>query len=139
MVIAQYAYEFAYTHDPLSGDTFPILPLRIANPHNPGRALDINTYLDSGAQRSLFDGWIAADLGFNLLSGRALSYGSLGGSIGGRLHQVRLFHPNLGEFDLEIGFSENLIPRNILGRDFFNLIQIGFRERYLAFYVTPTP
>ena len=135
----QYAYEIAYTPDPLTGDSFPILPLRIANLNNSGRALDINTYLDSGAQRSLFDGWIATALGFDLLSGQALSYGSLGGTIQGRLHQVRLSHLDLGEFDLEIGFSESPIRRNLLGRDFFNLIQIGFHERYLTFYVTPTP
>lgn len=139
MVTVQYVYEFAYIHDPLSGDPFPILLLRITNPHHPGQALDVNAYLDSGAQRSLFDGWIATSLGFDLLSGRALSYGSLGGLIGGRLHHVRLSHPDLGEFDLDIGFSERPISRNILGRDFFNLIQIGFRERHLTFYVTPTP
>ena len=52
---------------------------------------------------------------------------------------MRLFHGDLGEFELEIGFSESPIRRNILGRDFFNLLQIGFRERYLVFYVTPTP
>lgn len=139
MVAVQYAYELAYTRDPLTGDPFPILPLRIATPNNPGTALDINAYLDSGAQRSLFDGWIAISLGLDLLSGQALSYGSLGGMIQGRLHQIRLSHLDLGEFDLEIGFSENPIRRHILGRDFFNLIQIGFRERYLTFYVTPTP
>jgi len=42
-------------------------------------------------------------------------------------------------YALEIGFSENPIRRNLLGRGFFNLIQIGFRERYLTFYMTPTP
>jgi hypothetical protein len=139
VVTVQYAYEIAYTPDPLVGDSFPILPLRVTNLNNSGRALDVNAYLDSGAQRSLFDGWIATALGFDLLSGQVLSYGSLGGIIQGRLHQVRLSHLDLGEFDLEIGFSENPIRRNLLGRDFFNLIQIGFHERYLTFYVTPTP
>ncbi|MBI3756435.1 MAG: hypothetical protein HY267_00510 [Deltaproteobacteria bacterium] len=139
MVTVQYAYEISYAHDPFTGDPFPILPLQVTNLSNPGIALDVNAYLDSGAQRSLFDGWIATSLGLDLLSGQALSYGSLGGIIQGRLHQVRLSHFDLGEFDLEIGFSENPIRRNLLGRDFFNLIQIGFRERYLTFYVTPTP
>jgi hypothetical protein len=139
VVTVQYAYEIAYTHDPFTGNPFPILPLRAANLNNLGRALDINAYLDSGAQRSLFDGWIATSLGLDLLSGQALSYGSLGGTIQGRLHRVRLSHLDLGEFDLEIGFSESQIRRNLLGRDFFNLTQIGFRERYLTFYVTPTP
>jgi len=63
MVTVQYVAEFAYTYDPLSGDPFPLLPLQLANPHAPTQALDINAYLDSGAQRSLFDGWIATALG----------------------------------------------------------------------------
>jgi len=56
-----------------------------------------------------------------------------------RLHRVQLVHPVLGSFALEVGFSTVPISRNLLGRDFFNFIQIGFRERYLTFYVTPTP
>ena len=71
MVTVPYAYEIPYTPDPLSGDSFPVLPLRVINPRNPDQEpLDINTYLDSGAQRSLFDGWIATALGLDLLSGR---------------------------------------------------------------------
>ena len=48
------------------------------------------------------------------------------------LHAVRLSHPELGCFDLEIGFSPFPLRRNLLGRDFFNLVQIGFRERQQA-------
>ena len=31
------------------------------------------------------------------------------------------------------------IKRNLLGRDFFNLLQIGFRERRQVFYVSLEP
>ena len=79
-------------------------------------------------------------LGLNLYSGPRKVYGSTAGeSIEGRLHKVRLSHPDLGDFDLEIGFSTGVIRRNLLGRDFFNLIQIGFRERYHTYYLTPSP
>ncbi len=136
MATVQYAYEVAYTYDPLTGDPFPILPLQVANPHAPGQALDANAYLDSGAQRSLFDGWIATALGLDLLSGRELRYVSLAGiGLTARLHQVRLIHPNLGSVELEVGFSTTPISRNLLGRDFFNFFQIGFHERYLTFYL----
>jgi hypothetical protein len=76
-----------------------------------------------------------------LNSGQKKECGSLvkGAGVEARLHWVRLSHPELGDFDLEIGFTESPISRNLLGRDFFNLIQIGFRERYLTFYATPTP
>src|SRR5262249_8090177 len=139
MVTIQYVAEFAYTHDPLSGDPFPILLLQVANPHDPGQALDINAYLDSGAQRSLFDGWIATALGFDLLSGPELRYISIAGvGLAARLYQVRLTHPNLGSVELEVGFSTAPISRNLLGRDFFNFFQIGFHERYLTFYMSRT-
>jgi hypothetical protein len=102
--------------------------------------LDIDAYLDSGAERSLFEGWITRAIGLDLLAGRTIPYASLTRqTIEGRLHPVRLSHPSLGHFELEVGFSTGNISRNILGRDFFNLIQVGFRENHLAFYVTPTP
>jgi hypothetical protein len=138
MVAVQYAAEVAYTYDPISGDPFPILPLRIANPYDPGQALDTNTYLDSGAQRFLFDGWIATALGFDLFSGPELRYVSIAGvGLVARLHQVRFTLPNLGSVELEVGFSTIPISRNLLGRDFFNFFQIGFHERYLTFYMSP--
>jgi hypothetical protein len=139
MVTVQYSSEVAYTHDPLSGDLFPILPLQIANPHDPRQALDTNAYLDSGAQRSLFDGWIATALGFDLFSGPELRYASVtGASLAARLHTVSLTHPNLGSVELEVGFSTAPISRNLLGRDFFNFFQIGVHERYLTLYLSPT-
>jgi len=138
MTTVQYSYEVAYTHDPLSGDPFPILPLQVANPHAPEQALDTNAYLDSGAQRSLFDGWIATALGFDLFSGSELRYASVTGiSLAARLHTVSLTHPDLGSIALEVGFSTAPISRNLLGRDFFNFFQIGFHERYLTFYMSP--
>ena len=41
--------------------------------------------------------------------------------------------------DLDIGFSTVPLRRNLLGRDFFNLVQIGFRERQQVFYVRGEP
>ena len=140
METVSYAHRFDYTYDSESGELFPVLPLRIENLHNPQQALDFDTYLDSGTQRSLFDGRIAAEIGIDLSSGEDARYGSSSGFyIGAKLHTVRLSHPNLGIFDLKVGFSTIQIKRNLLGRDFFNFIQIGFRERHLLFYVTNVP
>lgn len=57
----------------------------------------------------------------------------------GRVHRVSLSHPTLGNFEIEIGFSTEPIRREILGRDFFSQIQIGFREKQLSYYITPEP
>lgn len=134
-----YDYQFNYIYD-LNGEPYPGLVLRISLPHHPEQTLDIDAYFDSGTQRSLLDGQLGRAMGLDLLSGRPIRYTSVTGSgIDARLHRIQLSHPDLGNFELEIGFSIGQISRNLLGRDFFNLIQIGFREQHLTFYVTPNP
>ena len=140
MVTVQYRHEFPYTYVEEYDDYFPILTLQMMNPHQPEQSLDVDGYLDSGAKRSFFDGWIAGALGLDLFSGPKVTHGSSAGfQTTGHLHQVRFFHPALGSFELEISFSTVAISRNLIGRDFFNLVQIGFREKYLIFYLDPTP
>ncbi len=135
MPTVAYTYQFPYRQSRADAP-FLILPITISNPHQPARAIDAIAYLDSGAQRSLFDGRLARLIGLDLFDGRRLPFAS---SIEALLHAVRLSHPELGDFDLELGFSTVPLRRNLLGRDFFNLVQIGFRERRLVFYVTPEP
>ena len=139
MTTVSYSRRFNYLYD-LQNQRFPGLPLRISSPNHPEQELDIDAGLDSGAQRSLFNGEIGRVLGLDLFSGREVAYVSTTGvSVIARMHPVSLSHPALGRFRLEVGFSTTHIRRNLLGRDLFNLIQIGFRERHLTFYVTPTP
>ena len=139
METISYAHRFAYGYAGASG-RFPLLHPVLSNPNDPAMAVQVDAYLDSGAERSLFQGWIARDLGLDLLSGRARSYSTTARTLlEARLHRVRLSQQDLGEFELEIGFATGEITRNLLGRDFFDLIQIGFRERHLTFYMTPTP
>jgi len=79
-------------------------------------------------------------LGIDILAGpRLVLQTTLGNRLEATLHPVRFMHPDLGSFTLEVGFSSTDIHRNLLGRDFFNLAQIGFRERFLTLYVTPAP
>ena len=139
METVTYTDRFEYTHDQ-QGRTFPLLPLRISLQYPPSAVRDVDGYLDTLAYRSLFDGQIARLLGLDLFAGRVFEYRStMGISIEARLHQVWLSHPNLGAFQLEVGFSIVPITRNLLSRDFLNRIQIGFREHLLTFFVTPTP
>lgn len=139
LLTVSYSHQLHYLYG-VAQERFPGLLLRIWNPANPGLALETDAHLDSGAERSLLDGWIGRAIGLNLLNGLRIPYQSTAGhTIEGRLHQVGLSHPDLGQFQLEVGFTMGPIARNLLGRDFFKLIQIGFREQYLAIYVTPTP
>jgi hypothetical protein len=104
-------------------------------------AVDLDAYLDSGAERSLFDGSFAPLLGIDdLFAGHEIPCQSTAGPVlAARLHPVRLSHPALGLFDLEVGFSAGHVHRNLLGRDFFSRVQIGFRESHLTLYVIAQP
>lgn len=119
---------------------FPGLVIQVQNPDAPDRPVEVRAHLDSGAEYSLFNGWIAHSIGLDLYLSSERRYApTKGDSVEARVHRVNLVHPDLGRFALDVGFSTDQIRRNLLGRDFFNLVQIGFRERHSVFYVTPTP
>lgn len=140
MIAVNYTKLFNYLYAEGGHRRFPGLPLKVQNPNFSGQAVDVQAHLDSGAEFSLFDGWIARAIGLDLLGGPLRSYAAtIGGPFEGRVHRVILSHPDLGVFPLDIGFSTVEIRRNLLGRDFLNYIQIGFRERHSQFYATPAP
>lgn len=139
MPTVTYTYHFPYGYSP-QGRPFPILPIQLFNPSDKARSVEVAAYLDSGSERSLFDGTLARALGIDLLRGQRFTCFSAGGaSIDAFLHPVAIQHPELGQFALDVGFSSVTLARNLLGRDFFNLVQVGFREHHLVFYVTPEP
>ncbi len=134
-----YAHRFEYGYDE-DGGRLPLLKLRLSNIGDPAAVIDVEATLDCGAERSLFDGQIAAALGLDILDGPQITFETMAGSFfPGALHRVQLSHLELGTFKLEVAFSTSEIRRNLLGRDFFDLAQIGFREHHLTFYITPTP
>lgn len=140
MVTVDYAHEFSYSYDEASGRSYPRLTLRLSNRSDPQQAIDVEAYLDSGAERSLIDGRLAKALAIELLEGPEIVFQSAAGSqIKARLHGVRLSHDLLGTFDMEVGFSTGNVSRNLLGRDFFSRVQIGFRESRLMLYMTTSP
>lgn len=134
-----YTHQQGYLYS--GGDRrFPGLLIQVQNPDAPDGQVEVPAHLDSGAQYSLFNGWIAQAIGLDLYSGPERKYApTRGDSVDARIHRVNLVHPLLGIFPLDVGFSTDEIRRDLLGRDFFNLIQIGFRERHLVFYLTPDP
>lgn len=139
MYAVTYERRLAYAYD-RDGKRFPRLTFRISSATDPSRAMDVEAHLDSGAEKSLFDGRIAAVLGFDVLDGPRMRYESAtGSSFTATLHPVRLVHDDLGSYELDVGFTSSAFKRNLLGRDFFNLNQIGFRENRLSFLITPRP
>ena len=137
MVTVSYSYAVPYVE--IGGVAAPALQVRIQAPGGQD-AIDMDAYVDSGASESLFDGSVLRVIGLDLLTGPVKRYQSTFDTVmEARLHRVRVSHDQLGSFDLEVGFSTAPIRRNLLGRDFFNLVQIGFRERQLSLLVEPSP
>lgn len=130
-----YLRQYQYQHS-----DYPSLPIQICNPSNRENFIDIDAYFDSGAYRSLLDGRLAGIIGLNLFDGARVFYNlTSGNGLEGRLHRVVVLIPGLREIELEVGFSVGDISRNILGRDFFGLTQIGFRQSKLTLYLTDVP
>lgn len=112
----------------------------MSHPEDPELGIDMDAHLDSGAELSLFNGDFLTALNITLINSKPKGYSpTVGPSVTGYMHNVRLTVPGVGNFDLEVGFSDVPIRRNLLGRDFFNLVQIGFREHQLQFFIDPTP
>lgn len=137
--VVAYEYRVEYGHDP-RGHLYPRLSLQLASATEPDLTVDIDAHLDSGAEKSLVSGRLGISLGIDVLSGPQLVYQTtMGARLVATLHPVQLMHPELGLFRLEVGFSTSDIQRNLLGRDFFDLVQIGFRERHRMIFLSPTP
>lgn len=133
----------AYTHDfqyrSVNATFLPILQFQLQHISN-GSAVDVDAVVDTGTMVSLFDGGLGTAIGLDLLTGTSNRWQPTSGSmLQGFLHRVRLVHDDLGTFEMEIGFSISGISRNLIGRDFLNRIQVGFREHHTTFFVTPSP
>jgi hypothetical protein len=140
-VLIGYTLSFEYLVDPISGDRYPGLTVRISLPGSSDSGVDLDVHLDSGADRSLLNGEIIVPaLELDLLSGPVRRYEPIAGALlEARIHKISIFHPDLGLFLFDVGISTASLRRNILGRDFFNLVQIGFREHHQTIFVTPEP
>jgi hypothetical protein len=136
-----YLNFFAYLSDPYSGKTFPGLRITLSSFRNADRRVDTFAQLDTGAEFSIFDGnLLVPKLGIELMDGPEIILASSGGfSLAARIHPLELSHPDLGHFTLDAAVSTVPIARNLLGRDFLQHIQIGFREFHQTFLITPAP
>jgi hypothetical protein len=136
-----YAHSFTYFVDEFSGKSFPGLKFHVSLPEKDDPSADVQAYLDSGAEFSVFDGsLIVSTLQIDLMAGREVRLSAAAGfAIAARIHRLNLFHPQLGRFTTEAAISTVPIRRNLVGRDFFQHIQIGFREFHQTFLITNAP
>lgn len=130
-------FQYVYPYRPLqSGTPSPCLPveLSVGTLSKEFRAL-----VDTGAERTMFDGSLLVDAGLDLLSGpRALFHGFMGARTVGHLHRVKL---TLAGRTLDIGvyFSTVPVDRPVLGRDVLEFFVVAFRERTMELHVAHEP
>ena len=123
----------------VNGKSFPGLVVDLENPSDVASFVEIRAELDSGAEYSLFEGRLARLIGLDLFDGEPFEFGLVNGvSLDARILPVVIRHDKLGRFNLRVRFSTSPLRRNILGRDFFDLLQVGFDEHHSEVYLTPT-
>jgi predicted aspartyl protease len=128
-----FSHEFQYRY--LGTDFFPVLDVTLVGPSGED---DLIAIIDTGAKYCLFNGLRAAAIGLDLGSGRLEKLTGLTGQLLARIHQVDL--EILGtRFSCEVAFSEQPIPRELLGRHtLFTQMRIGFREGISTGYFHPS-
>jgi predicted aspartyl protease len=113
---------------------FPALDVTLVGPTGEE---DLIAIVDTGAKYCLFSGLRAAPVGLDLMAGRQEILSGLAGQLTARIHQVYL--EILGtRFQCEVAFSEQHIPRELLGRHtLFTQVRLGFREGMSIGYFHP--
>src|SRR2546421_12960831 len=103
----EYQSTFKYILDPALNQFFPGLALKILVSNRPDTTLDVVGYFDTGAEYSLFDGEpFVASFQVDLLAGAERIYrGTFGAECAARVHEMFIFHPDLGTFPLRPGLS----------------------------------
>ncbi len=112
------------------------LVIHLQNPMTGAKTLETPVELDFGAEYSLFDGQLAVDVGLDLFNGKPFVFELANGiSLDARIVSVVLSHSELGQFSFQGRFSTGPLRRNILGRDFFDLLPVGFDEHHSEVYL----
>lgn len=126
-------HEFNYRE--LEQDSFfPALDVTLIGPQGEDELIAI---VDTGATYCLFSAVRAPAIGIELISGRRVTLSGLAGQMSAWLHSVELEIFGT-RFQCEVGFSEQPIPRELLGRHtLFKQIRLGFREGFSVGFFHP--
>ena len=132
------AYQIAVSYlRRASGSLYPALFVELQNLSNPAKSIQIAAELDSGAEYSLFEGKLAIAIGLDLFGGKPFAFELNNGvALDARILPVAISHDDLGRLNLDARFSTGPLRRNILGRDFFDLLQVGFDEHHSEVYLS---
>ncbi len=134
MYSVSYDYRIQYRHLPGNPGMYPVLDVQLSRGN---LATNVVAIVDTGAQRSLISGEHPLAMGIDIASGSQQRLYTLSGSILTWKHPVRVQVFEL-LIETELCFSEFRLPRNILGRDMQEMLELGFSEHYSTLFVSPT-
>ena len=130
MYSVEYQHLFAYRPLFYESDGKPRLteprPAIFVTLQNESRKVKTIALIDSGSTYSLFDYQLGTSLGVEVRSGRPQRLSSLGGLILGYAHQIELEIVEGWSLTAEVLFSDDAIPRNLLGHyGFLEHVAVG--------------
>jgi hypothetical protein len=140
MYTIEYNYLFHYkplyfenNGKPMLSEPRPAIFITLWNKTN---SLQIIALIDSGSTYSLFDYQLGVELGLDVRSGRMQWLSSLGGSVLGYAHQIELEIVGGWKFKTEVLFSDDAIPRNLLGHyGFLEHLAVGLQGKIGEIYL----
>lgn len=100
------------------------------------REIDVPAIVDTGSELTIFQGQYANSIGITINKGKRDIISTFGGYYDVYVHSVILIIRGY-EFQTDVCFPDQKIPRNILGRSFLNLVKLGLDEKYQTFYMSP--
>ena len=136
MISLNFNWTFYYKTLGVTPDYRPIIIPVLKRTEKSTQEIDVPAIVDTGADFSIFQGNYATAIGITIRNGRPENINVFGGWFQVYMHQVILIIEN-HVFPTEIGFPDQPIPRNILGRNFLKLVKLGVDEKIDEFYLTP--
>lgn len=111
-------------------------PALVITLHHNTLSVQTIALIDSGSTCSLFDYQIGKELGIDVRAGELRHLASLGGSVIAYAHSIGLEIAEGFLLKSEVLFSENPVPRNLLGHHgFFDNVAVGLRGKVGQIYL----
>ena len=129
-----YQYRFDYRYVPGNPGLYPVVDIQLSRENF---VTSFPALIDTGSQLSLISGEHALLLGIPITSGKQARLYTLSGAIITWSHAVHVQILDLS-FEMELCFSEFNLPRNLLGRNLLEKLEIGLSEQSSALYVSPS-
>ena len=127
----EYEIDKDYTYMS-NGNLAPQLIVRISSQN--GEPVEFAAVVDTGAEFSVFKADYLQSLGLNYIDGEKINVSSACNTFPVYKHKIILSVLDKINFEVIVGFSD-ATRRDLLGRDFLDMVQFGMREHHRQFFL----